>query len=158
MNLKCACGKDIQVDDNEYTPTLKGYNYDCSNGAVMVAISNTNHINIAALILNLKDGELPDHINGDIHNNLLSNLRVANRSQNAANSKLYSNNSSGYRGVFFDNKSLRWRRQIRVNGRSYTKLFSKVEDAAKDYDKEARKHFGEFARLNFPNEGERSAL
>jgi hypothetical protein len=48
-------------------------------------------------------GEWPegivDHINGDRKDNRIANLRLADASQNAANSKIYKTNTSGFRGV-----------------------------------------------------------
>jgi len=43
---------------------------------------------------------LVDHIDQDSLNNRLSNLRLVTRRQNRENSKLNSNNSTGYRGVY----------------------------------------------------------
>lgn len=44
------------------------------------------------------DGEI-DHINGDPSDNRIANLRIANRSQNVANAKFNSLNTTGFRGV-----------------------------------------------------------
>jgi hypothetical protein len=46
----------------------------------------------------------------------------------------------------------RWRARIRVNGkRIYLGSFIDETDAAKAYDNDARKHHGQFASLNFPD-------
>lgn len=48
-------------------------------------------------------GEWPpkfiDHVNGDLSDNRIANLRPATRAQNGANRKLESNSSSGLKGV-----------------------------------------------------------
>ena len=48
-------------------------------------------------------GEMPvdmiDHVNGDWRDNRIANLRIATRSQNAANSGPLRTNTSGFKGV-----------------------------------------------------------
>ena len=91
-----------------------------------------------------------DHINGDRLDNRRENLRIVTNWQNQMNRGMTINNSSGYKGVRL-RRSGKWEAQIRVNkkaiflGRFYDKL-----DAAHAYDDAAKKYFGEFARLNFP--------
>jgi len=93
-------------------------------------------------------GEWPaysiDHINRDRSDNRICNLRSASRVENQGNSKLNSNNTSGYKGVTYDGK--RWRSYISIENK--TKLlgvFDTKEQAAEAYAAAARLHFGEFA-------------
>jgi hypothetical protein len=97
------------------------------------------------------DGKLRDHRNGDGLDNRRRNLRVATVSQNNANS--HSTAASGYRGVY--RHAAQWRAAISVQGQLfYPGSFDDPILAARAYDAAARKHFGEFARLNFPGEKE----
>jgi AP2 domain. len=90
-----------------------------------------------------------DHESGDTLDNRRSNIRIATHAQNIANQKRRSDNRSGYRGVHWAGDRKRWRAQIKVLGRVYHlgEYVSPI-DAAKAYDRAAREHFGEFARLN----------
>ena len=49
-----------------------------------------------------------DHINGDIHDNRISNLRSVEMPVNLRNKSLYENNKSGFPGVEFHNRDLVW--------------------------------------------------
>jgi hypothetical protein len=99
-----------------------------------------------------------DHINGDGLDNQRSNLRVCTSAQNRANSVMYRTNKSGYRGVSRHPSGLGWRACIKCNNKTRNLgRFEIPEQAAKRYDEEARRCFGEFARLNFPQKGERHA-
>jgi hypothetical protein len=103
-------------------------------------------------------GEWPqtdiDHINGDRDDNRWCNLRSATRSQNIANMKTPSNNTSGIKGVSWSASHRKWRAQIGIgkcaNGYYYTKFlgrFDTKEEAAEAYRVAAEARFGEFARL-----------
>ena len=62
-------------------------------------------------------GYLPeqvDHIDGNKLNNNVTNLRAADNSVNMMNRGLMRNNTSGYKGVFWDKESCKWRVAIRV--------------------------------------------
>lgn len=77
--------------------------------------------NVIWMIYNQKgipDGFIVDHEDGNPLNNNPSNLRLATRTQNCYNSKLYSNNTSGYKGVSFDKDSGKWLAQIRIDGKN----------------------------------------
>ena len=101
-------------------------------------------------------GEIPtkniDHINGIPSDNRISNLRLANQSQNTANSSLSKSNKSGYKGVFWRKDVCKWEAQIGVNYKC-VKLgkFDSKEDAAKAYANAAQNYFGVFA--NYGNLG-----
>jgi hypothetical protein len=100
-------------------------------------------------IMHLKIGQLADHKNGNSLDNRKQNLRLATVSQNTANTKNKSENSSGYRGVSRHGK--RWRAVVVHHGR-YISIgtFATREMAARAYDQIAQKMFGEFAHLNYP--------
>lgn len=93
-----------------------------------------------------------DHKDGDGTNNRRSNLRTATLEQNGQNMRKRSDNSSGYKGV--DQHQGRWRARIKVLGREVSLGgFDNPIAAAAAYDAAATKHFGEFAKLNFPSKG-----
>lgn len=58
-----------------------------------------------------------DHIDGDKHNNALSNLRAANHKRNAQNMKRAATNKSGCTGVSWDKRRGKWRATIVVDQR-----------------------------------------
>lgn len=72
-----------------------------------------------------------DHIDGNRQNNRLSNLRDVTRKQNQENTRLQSNNSSGFRGVCWDSSNNKWKAYVTHNRRHHhVGLFSSPEDAA----------------------------
>lgn len=92
---------------------------------------------------------LIDHIDRDRLNNQRSNLRAATYGQNRCNSKLNSNNLSGYRGVCWNADVRKWQAQLHHNGRKiYLGLFDDLKEAAKAYNLCASNIFGDFASLN----------
>lgn len=104
------------------------------------------------LILGLSEGELDaDHVDGDGLNNRRSNLRRATDSQNQANRVRMPPARSAFRGV--TNEGGRWRARIRVDGKLLNFGSHETEEAAaRAYDAAASELFGEFARLNFPDD------
>lgn len=90
-----------------------------------------------------------DHINHDPLDNRRENLRPATVAQNAHNAVRHRDNKSGYKGVYFDKQTGRWRSQIMVEGRRISLgRFSTAEAASAAYDKACRELHGEFARPN----------
>lgn len=102
---------------------------------------------------------LADHTNGDGLDNRRCNVRRATKGQNNTHGRhtTRSSSTSGYRGVTADTRPKRvtaWIAQIQSDGkRHYLGAFVSAEDAARAYDKAARKLHGRFARLNFPGDG-----
>jgi hypothetical protein len=94
---------------------------------------------------------LVDHINGDGLDNRRSNLRSATNAENSKNQRIPVNNTSGFKGVAWHKRDMRWQAYIRLDdGRRHLGTFTTAEDAAYAYDAAARELFGEFAWLNFP--------
>lgn len=96
-----------------------------------------------------------DHKDRDTLNNKKENLRPCGQSQNGANRIRHKNNTSGFKGVTFKKDAGRWSARIGVGWkRIHLGYFDTACDAAIAYDAAARKHFGEFARCNFPDSTE----
>jgi hypothetical protein len=98
-----------------------------------------------------KENYVVDHINRNPLDNRRCNLRYATYQQNTINRKAQKNNKSGYRGVsLYKNRNYcKWRARIKVNEKSiYIGYYKNKIDAAKAYNKAAKKYFGDFAVLN----------
>lgn len=96
-------------------------------------------------------GEKPvmgiDHRDGNGMNNRWRNLRLATKRQNAANAKLPSTNTSGYKGVSWNRKLHKWHVTIRREGKStYLGLFLSPKAAARAYRDAALRIHGQFVR------------
>ena len=86
-----------------------------------------------------------DHINGDVADNRIENLRPATRRQNVHNSRMQRRNSSGYKGVTWHIKAKKWCAGIKHNGkRKHLGLFDTAELAHEIYDLAAQLLHGEF--------------
>lgn len=102
---------------------------------------------------------LTDHANGDGLDNRRFNLRPARVAQNIANQQKRAGGTSAYKGVSWQRQKRAWRAQITSRGkRIHIGLFASEVDAAHAYDDAARALHREFATVNFPRDGERSAL
>lgn len=93
-----------------------------------------------------------DHIDGVRSNNVITNLRLVDFAENAMNRA--GRTSTGYKGVYrTKSKTSPWKASIYYNGASrHIGYFRSEVAAAKAYDAAALLFFGEFARLNFPEE------
>ncbi len=79
-----------------------------------------------------------DHTNGDKLDNLLENLRLVTRRQNAHNRKerREGKTTSKFVGVSWSNIANKWQAQIQVNGKQYhIGLFTNEEEASEAYQR-----------------------
>lgn len=109
------------------------------------------HRLIAAMMLGrwLRDDEEVDHENTKRYGNTWLNLRVCEHSDNGKNQTLFSTNTSGFKGVYFNKQRRKWLAQILIHGRRKSiGYFDSAAEGARAYDAEAARHFGEFARTN----------
>jgi hypothetical protein len=86
---------------------------------------------------------------GDTHNLRRSNLRILFRNEVSHNRDWPKENSSGYRGVYWAGYAQKYRSRINCNGVRYELgVFDNKEDAARAYNKMAKKLYGKAAALN----------
>ena len=98
--------------------------------------------------LSREDKRKGDHRDGNTLDNRRHNLRIADNIQNAQNSSIQSNNTSGLKGVDWVRKAGKWRAKIYVAGKSkHLGLFTDKEAAGEAYRKAALSYYGEFARI-----------
>lgn len=95
-----------------------------------------------------------DHINGNTLDNRRSNLRICTPEQNSGNRrKSRGAITSVYKGVWFERSTQRWGTGVQRGKCRYPLGYYDTEiEAAYAYDAGAREVFGEFAKVNFPNE------
>ena len=90
-----------------------------------------------------------DHIDRNGLNNTRGNLRPATRRQQAMNRGLRKDDTSGYKGVCWHQKTGKWAASIMHNGRrEHMATFVDPKRAAAAYNERALEYFGEFAQLN----------
>ena len=94
-------------------------------------------------------GEWPkdeiDHVYGNRGDNRWDKLREATDQQNAINAAIRRDNTSGFKGVYFDKTHHRWKAQIGAARKSLGSYSTKDEAIAARVDAEAAMH-GEWRR------------
>jgi HNH endonuclease len=144
----------VDDDDFKFVSQFSWHVYIGKSG--IYAMAWTRRVNGVRLKVRMHKAILPfpeiDHRDGDGLNNQKHNLRACTRQQNIQNTKARSGTLSPYKGVILERKNGKWRASIMpANGiRISLGAYFTQEEAARAYDTAAKEHFGEFARLNFP--------
>jgi hypothetical protein len=104
------------------------------------------------VILQTPTGLRTDHKNRNGLDNRRDNLRIATPSGNNCNRRK-GEGTSVYKGVCWDSATKKWRGSLQVD-KKVIRLgrFSSEIDAARSYDRAAKRYHGAFAVLNFPGE------
>lgn len=106
-------------------------------------------ISMHRLLSKANVGEVVDHINGNSIDNRKSNLRTCSIAENSRNANRPVNNTSGYKGVYWDKSKNKWTAQIKFEKATIPLgRYHDIIEAAKAYNAAAIKYHGEFANLN----------
>jgi hypothetical protein len=91
-------------------------------------------------VMQAKPGQIIDHIDGN-------GLRFVTHAQNMQNRRFHRNNTSGWKGVYLNKASGRWRAEIKANGQKIRLgTFDTAEAAGRAYLKAASELHGLYAR------------
>jgi len=118
------------------------------DGYKQVCVNNQRILN-HQIVFKMFKGYIPkiiDHIDGNVLNNSIDNLREVSLSQNQFNSKLSTRNKSGVKGVCWDKSYKKWRAYLSVNGKQATLgYYDSVEGAKAVVDVARNKYHKEYA-------------
>jgi hypothetical protein len=101
------------IDKEDYIK-VRNYCWYC-NGGYADTREDGKLLRMHRIILDADEGTLVDHRDRNPLNNRTLNLRICDKSQNAINTKVYKNNTSGIKGVHWSSKNNRWIAQISIN-------------------------------------------
>jgi HNH endonuclease/AP2 domain len=123
-----------------YTKKKTGYRMVCVDGKDIMA---------HRLVFLYHHGYFPeivDHIDGDVTNNNIENLRPATRAQNNQNARLRKDNKTGQKGVRWREDQKKWHATIKADKKAHhLGYFEAFEDAKNAYLRAAQQLHGEFA-------------
>ncbi|MCK5172329.1 MAG: HNH endonuclease [Planctomycetes bacterium] len=103
------------------------------------------------MIINPPNEMVIDHIDHNGLNNRRSNLRICTSLQNARNRRPSKQKKIKYKGVSSTKAGKKFQANITINQKQTIIGYYKTElQAAKAYDKMAKKYHKEYACLNFP--------
>ena len=93
-----------------------------------------------AFINNPENKNCVDHINNDIKNNNLINLRWATCRENQQNRSMRSDNTSGTKGISWHKQNKKWQVRIAIDGkRKHIGYFTDIDDTKKARQNVAKK-------------------
>lgn len=113
-----------------------------------VAIKDYEWLRFHRVVMKIDDPKIQvDHINGNKLDNRKSNLRLCTNQENSMNKYENSNNTSGYKGVYFDKERGKWRGAIQYNGKSIksSKRYNTPEEAYQWYIKKSNELFKDYS-------------
>ena len=143
-------GKYVALVDDEDYEWLNSYRW-CFDGRYAQRRNKIEgHVRMHMLIMQPEYGKGVDHINGNPLDNRRINLRVCSQWDNSKNMAKHFDGRSRYKGLT-STKSGKWFARINYKYKHISVgLFDDEVEAAKAYDQKAKELYGEFAKLNFP--------
>lgn len=123
--------------------------YVASDGYMTTTINGKSYKN-HRIIYMMFNGFLPeyiDHINGNLLDNRIENLRPATVTQNQYNQSKRKDNTSGVKGVTWSKLHKKWIARLNANKKTiHVGLFDDINEADKSLQEARKLYHGEFAR------------
>ncbi len=141
-----------KVWNTRYAGKVAGFDWTVSPGVVYrsIRIFDWPFLGHRLAWLYMTGGWPPigvDHRDLDGLNNRWTNLRLATKAQNAANTRAPRNSTTGHKGVSWSKTNRKFRAYIRAGGRQkWLGYFDTAEEASAAYQSAAAEVYGEFAR------------
>jgi hypothetical protein len=140
-------GHRFLIDDEDYE-MVSSKKWWAQRGYIYTSLHSPGEHYLHRILMNTPEGMWTDHIDHNRSNNQKSNLRVCTPGQNLYNKPKH-HGSSKYKGVSWFSRDSKWTARVTVNGKPKNLgYFDKEEDAAREYNRQAMIHYGEFAYLN----------
>lgn len=146
--VKISNSDNIMICDTEDWINLKNICWCEGTHGYAIGTRNCKNVSFHRLVMKVTDSNIQvDHINGDRLDNRKSNLRTCTNQENSFNKYKNSNNSSGYKGVYYDREYNKWRGAIQYNGKSIKSphRYSTPEEAYKWYMQKSDELFKDFS-------------
>lgn len=144
VELKTTKGETILIDATDLEQVNK-YTWCVSKTGYAVANINHKVTKLHRYILSPSENQIVDHINGNKLDNRRCNLRLCDNASNVRNSKLQTNNKTGYPGIRLTESST-YNVRITVNRKEiHVGNFKTLEEAIEARIKAEREYYGEFA-------------
>ena len=137
-------GEEFYFDLEDYDK-IKNYYWRINNEEYVISLDENNVTIMHRLVTNCPRDMEVDHIFHKNFDNRKSELRIVTHSQNSKNKSLFSNNTSGVSGVFWNKAANKWETQIKVNYKTiYLGSFDNKEDAIEVRKQAEIEYFGEY--------------
>ena len=152
-HLPTSNGLFILIDDGDFDRASQ-HSWPLNAQGYPHATINGESVTLHTWLVGAQKGEEVDHKNHNTLDCRRENLRRCTKSQNMANMRTPRSNTTGFKGVTLDKRVGRYTARIKVNQHHmHIGNFATAKEAARAYDEKALEYFGEFAWLNFPQEG-----